>query len=150
MKKRWLFVPLLVAALVLGITGGTVLAQGGGTSGDSPLKSFATRVAAILGLDEAKVQSAFNQAAKEMQDEALQQKLDRMVEQGRLTKEQADQTKQWYQSRPEALSPGSPFGGHGFFRGPMWGGRGWHGMGFKGGTPPAPKVTPKDSGATSF
>lgn len=150
MKRRWLFVTLLVGVLALGITGGTVLAQEDGTSSGSPLKSFVSRVAAILGLDEATVQDAFKQAAKETQDEALQRKLDAMVAQGRMTQEQADQYMQWYQSRPEALFPGFPFGGfgkHGFFRGGMMGGRGWYGMGFN---KIAPTPTPGSSGATSF
>ncbi len=150
MKKRWLFVTLLVGALAIGITGGTVLAQGSGTSGNSPVKSFAARVAAILGLDESKVQSAMNQAAKEMQSESIQKKLDNMVANGRLTQDQADQLKKWYQSRPDVLSPGGslagpgPFGRHGFHRGPMLKGRGWDGMGPNHGVAPTP--TPKASG----
>jgi hypothetical protein len=138
MKRPWLFVTLLFAALALGITGGTILADGDDTGGATSSKSFASRVAAKLGLDEAKVQGAFNQAARDIQNEAQQQKLDRMVAQGRLTQEQADQIKQWYQSRPEVLSPGFPFGGRGFDDGGMRGGRGRHGMGFKHGVAPAP------------
>lgn len=152
MKKRWLVVTLLFSVLALGITGGTVLAQESVPSGASPAKSFASRVAAKLGLDEAKVQGAFNQAARDIQNEAQQQKLDRMVAQGRLTQAQADQIKQWYQSRPEVLAPGFPFGGPGFHDGGVGGrephgkgfkdggvrGRGPHGKGFKHGVAPAP------------
>jgi len=138
MKRRWLVVTLIFAALALVITGGIVLAQEPVTSGGSLAKSFASRVAAKLGLDEAKVQGAFNQAARDIQNEAQQRKLDRMVTQGRLTQEQADQIKQWYQSRPEVLSPGFPFRGYGFDDGGMRGGRGRHGMGFKHGLAPAP------------
>ncbi|MBI2866510.1 MAG: hypothetical protein HYX99_04045 [Chloroflexi bacterium] len=145
MRRHWLFWTLLVTALAFGITGGTVLAQGEGTDTGSPFKSFASRVAAILGLDEAQVQDAFKQAAREMEDEALQKKLGHMVEQGRITQEQADQYQDWYQSRPETLSPGLPFGGPRFFGGGM---RGWHDMGFKHGLAPAP--TPESSGTTSF
>ncbi len=144
-KRRWLFVALLVGALVVGITGGSVLAQGSATSGNSPFKSFASRVAALLGVDEAKVQDAFKQAAKEMQDEALQQRLSSMVQQGRLTQEQADQIKTWYQSRPDALSQGFPmggFGGHRFHRGMMQGGPMWHME-----TPPI--TAPQTSGTSS-
>lgn len=64
MKKRWIITALAVAVLALGITGGVILAHGGGPNGDPPLKSLASRVAAILGIDEAKVQDAFNKAAK--------------------------------------------------------------------------------------
>ncbi len=149
MRKRWLLVALLVGALALGIMGGTVLAQGGGNGPASPFKGFASRVAAILGLDETKVQDAMTQAAREMQDDALQQRLDDMVAQGRMTQEQADQMKQWYQSRPEGVSPGFPIGGRGSFGGPMRGGRGWHGgMGFKQGVPQTTS-TPQGSGTTN-
>jgi hypothetical protein len=128
MKRRWLVITLLVGVMAIGITGGTVLAQDGGgvVGGDSPPQKFTSRVATILGLDEAHVQAAFKQAGREMQNEALQRKLARMVEHGRLTQEQADAYMEWYQARPEGLLPG--FGGHGFHRGGMMGGRGGHGM----------------------
>lgn len=142
MKKHWLLVPILVGVLALGITGGIALAQGGGTGDASPWSSFTSRVAAILGLDEAKVQDAFDQAARDMQDEALRERLDNQVEQGRLSQEQADEYYEWYQSRPEGLlSPGLPFGG---FRGPwfdrggMWGGLRGHGKWFNHGAPATP------------
>jgi len=138
MKRHWLVITLLFAALALGITGGTVLAQEPVTSGGALGKSFASRVAAKLGLDEATVQGAFNQATRDMQNEAQQRKLDRMVAHGRLTQEQADQIKQWYQSRPEVLSPGFQFWGRGFDDRGIAGGRGRHGMGFNHGVAPAP------------
>ena len=146
MKKRWFVIPLLVGVLALGITGGTVLAQEDGTSSDSPVGRFVSKVATILGLDEAQVQEAFDQAAREIQEESLQLKLDHLVEYGRLTQEQADEYLQWYQSRPEGLSPGFPFrgfGGHGFHRGMMRGGHGWYGE--------VPPPTPThDASATSL
>ena len=84
---------------------------------------FASRVAAKLELDEGKVQDAFRQVAREVEDEVLQRKLGRMVESGRLTEEQADEYRKWYSSRPEGL----PF--RGAFGGGMWGGGGWRGKG---------------------
>ena len=150
-RPRWLFVALLVGALALSITGATVLAHSAGTDGDSPFKSFVSRVATILGLDESDVQDAFDQAGREMEDDALHRSLDRQVERGRLTQEQADEYEAWYQSRPETLSPRLPFrrfGGHGFFGGRMRGGHGWFGGGFYHGVDPTP--TPESSGAVSF
>ncbi len=141
MKRRWIFVPLLVGLLAIGVTGGAVFAQGDGTGGDSPAQSFVSRVAAILGLDEAQVQDAFKQATREMQDEAVQQKLARLVEQGRLTQEQADEYLEWYQSRPDTLPPGLPFrglGGRGFFGERFRGGHGFGGMKFYQEAPPTP------------
>ena len=125
-RKHWFITSLTVVVLVLGIGGGTVLAQEGSTNGDTPLKSFVSRVASILGLEEQQVQDAFQQAAKEIQDERVQRKLDLLVERGRLTQEQADEYKAWYDSRPEGLSPGfGSFGRHGLFRGSRGYGRGF-------------------------
>ena len=114
MKRKWFLVPLLVGVLAVGLIGaGSVLAQTDESDEQSPRQSFAARVAAILGLEEAEVQDAFQQARREMENEALQQRLERLVEAGRLTQEQADEYLEWYQSRPDSLAPIAPFGGHG-------------------------------------
>ncbi len=129
MRKRWIVVSLLVGLLTIGITGGVVLAQeGGGSEKTSLAKSFASRVAAILGLDETQVESAMKQAAGQIQDEALQAKLDKMVESGRLTQQQADQYREWYKARPDSLAPGLGFGGFGGPRGHHGRHRGGFGM----------------------
>ncbi len=141
MKRRWIFVPLLVGLLVIGVTGGAVFAQGVVTGGDSPAQSFVSRVAAILGLEEAQVKDAFQQATGEMRDEAILRKLDHLVAQGRLTQEQADEYLDWYQSRPDTLPPGLPFrglGGRGFFGGRFRSGHGLGGMKFYQEAPPTP------------
>jgi hypothetical protein len=108
-------------------------------------------VATILGLDETDVQDAFDQAGREMEDDALHRSLDRKVERGRLTQEQADEYEGWYQSRPESLSPRPSFRGfghRGFFGGRMMGGRGWFGGGFHRGVDPTP--APESSDANSL
>ena len=145
-KRRWLYALILTGLLVIGITGGAVLAHGGGENGDSPVKSFASRVAGILGLNESQVQDAFDQARTEMQDEALQAKLDKMVESGRLTQEEADEYKEWYDSRPDTLTPG--FGGRKFHFGRGFGGRRFHhGMGMWDKAPQSESI---ESDATTF
>jgi len=145
-KRRWLYALILTGLLVIGITGGAVLAHGGGENGDSPVKSFASRVAGILGLNESQVQDAFKQARAEMQDEALQAKLDKMVESGRLTQEEADEYKEWYDSRPDTLTPG--FGGRKFHFGQGFGSRRFHhGMGMWDKAPQSESI---ESNATTF
>jgi hypothetical protein len=105
---------------------------------------IASRVAAKLGLDEAQVKDAFNQAVREMEDEALQQKLDRMVERGRVSQEQADEYRQWYLSRPDGPIPDFPF--RRFGRGRFWDRHGRHGEGFhKEGVSPAPPPESSES-----
>ncbi len=125
MRKHWLFVPGLAVILAAGfLAGGVALAQDNGTNGGSPMSSIVSRVAQILGIEEARVQDAFDKAVKEKKDEAIQSRLDYLVEQGRLTQEQADEYKQWYKSKPEGLDR---FGGRGFGHGKGFG-RGWGGM----------------------
>ena len=149
-RPRWLFVGILVGALALGITGGTVLAHSDGTDGDSPFQSFVSQVATILGLDGADVQAAFDQALREMEDDALHRSLDKQVERGRLTQDQADEYEGWYRSRPETFSPRLPFhgfGGRGFFGGRKLGGHGWLRGGIHRRVDPTP--TPNSSDAFS-
>ena len=146
MKKRWLLLSLTVVALVLGIGGGVALAQGADPDNGSSLKSFVSRVASILGVDEQQAQDAFDQAAKEMRDEAMQNKLDAIVESGKITREEADEYEQWYQSRPESISPGfrhKGFGGPRLSRGGRWRG---HGMCDKGSKTDAAPSTESTTG----
>jgi hypothetical protein len=130
--RRWFVIPAAVALLAIGVvTAGAALAQESDTEGSSTISSFASRVASILGLDEAQVQDAMNQAQRELHEEALKSRLDALVEAGRITQEQADQYLQWYQSRPDDFpglgGPGFGFGHHGHGRG-MKGFRGLWGI----------------------
>ena len=134
MKKKWLFVPMLAGMLVLAVAGSTAFAQSESGGEGSPLSSLAGRVASILGLDEATVQDALDQARQELQDEAVQAKVDSLVEQGRITQEQADEYYEWYQARPEGLSHFRS-GGRGFGK---FGHHGWHGRGFQHHAIPTP------------
>ena len=56
-----------------------------------------TRVAEILGIEEEKVNDAFNQARKEM----FESRLKEAVESGKLTQEDADEKLEWLKSNPE-------------------------------------------------
>lgn len=87
------------------------------------IKKIFTRVAEILGIEEQKLIDAFTQARKELAAEAFQTRLDKLVEQGRLTEEQAKQIKEWWNKRPESLGPGLGLMGlgKGLDRGLKWG-----------------------------
>ena len=101
MKKRWLIVPIMAGLVALFATAGAILAQGNGSRGGAPLNGVVSRMAEILGLEETTVHSAFNQAVREQQDAAVQSKLNRLVNDEKLTQEQADDVIQWYRSRPD-------------------------------------------------
>ena len=108
MRKRWIVVSVVMAALAIALTGGAIMAQDEDSS-----KTFAGRVAEILGLEEDTVSDAMQQAKEEMRDEALKAKLDALVADGTMTQEDADAYLEWLESRPDV-----DFGG---------GGRGFHG-----------------------
>ena len=103
-SKRVIITGIAIAIIAVVAITGVVLAQTVTTT--TPGKTFTARVAAILGIDEQKVKDAFNQAQREMSDEALDTRLQKLVEDGKLTQEQANQYKDWWQSRPDTLAPG--------------------------------------------
>jgi hypothetical protein len=105
-NKKFLVISAIVAVvLIIGIAG-VALAQ----TNDSSItqgKSFAARVAVILGIDQQKVEDAFTQAQKDVINEAMDARLKALVDSGKITQEQADQYQQWWQSRPNDILPGA-------------------------------------------
>lgn len=121
MKKRRVMVLLVMGLIAVGLMTGAILANTEGDEDGNPRHGFASRVAAILGLGEDKVQDAFGQASQEMQDEGFQQKMGQLFENGKLTQEQSDEYTNWFLSRPEGLGYGlgfigGPGRGHAFGR----------------------------------
>ena len=138
-NKRDMFIGLCAAVVLAAvIAGGVVWAQDGASQDgntqeadsqqDTVRQSKASRVAKILGLGEAEVQDAFKQAHRDLRDERFQNRMDRLVEKGQITEDEAGQAVDWYQSRPENIGhghrgsrvkgrghhrPGSRFGGFG-------------------------------------
>ena len=65
---------------------------------------FLQKVAEILGISVEELNSVFQQARQELKQDAFQQFLNRAVEEGRLTQEEADEISVWWEQRPEAAS----------------------------------------------
>ena len=132
MKKRWLAVPVLAGLIAVGAIGGTALAHGTGPGGERPENGLASRVAVILELDEQQVALALQQAQEDIRGERFQSMLDRMVANGRLTQEEANERWAQYQAGELEVLTGhgkGRFGMRGFggFRG--FGGGMHHGHG---------------------
>lgn len=104
-KKHWLIGLFALAALVLGLGSATVLAQE--SDAEQSRLGIVARMAKILGLEEQQVQDAYDQARQETRDERFEamvgQRLDALVESGRITQEQADDLREWYLSRPDSF-----------------------------------------------
>lgn len=146
-KKKFILVAVIVAVLLVGGIAGVAIAQstnGGGSNNSTTQtgQSFVARVAAILGLQQSQVQSAFDQAQKDMANQAMQNRLNNLVQQGKISSDQANQYEQWYQSRPDINLPGmSPNGPGGPGRFGRFGGF-WMQKGTAPTTPPPTTATP--------
>jgi len=124
-SKKFIIAGMLAAVLLFGSIGGIALAgdndegTGGAESG-----GFLDKVCAIYAektgvtIDQDALQESFAEARREMQIEALNDRLQSLVEQGQITQEQADEYLEWEQARPD-FPFGFGFGGH---HGPRGGG----------------------------
>ena len=106
-KKVKVLISVLVAALLLTVGGVTmVMAEGEEETTPSPeasAKGLLERVADILGIDKEDLIDAFQQAQQEMWDETFISRLNKAVEEERITQEQADEIIKWWTQRPEGI-----------------------------------------------
>ena len=101
MKKLRVVIPIALAALAITIASVSIVFAQESDKVDSTTNKLAIRVAEILDLDVAEVDDAIKQARKELMSEAIEKKLNPLVDNGRLTQEQADEYLNWIQSRPD-------------------------------------------------
>ena len=117
-RKRWLIASATAVLLAAGLMAGAVFAVNspipalGGHAGlageraggignhDATYDRFIQRVAEILGIESETVGSAFATAQHELADEQFATKMDTLVEDGTLTREQADAANAWFTARP--------------------------------------------------
>lgn len=154
MRKRKWFIPVVVVSVLLigGIVGGLVVAADdssdnteGQTSGR--FQELLDRTCAIyekntgVAIDLEQLKDALKQARDEMRDEALENRLQDLVNEGKITEEEAGQLLEWWQSRPEVELPLPGFGG------PSPGGGIMQGRGFQrwGGLCPVPDASDETS-----
>jgi hypothetical protein len=128
-SKKFIIIAVLVTVVLIGSIGGVVLAQNQNGDENQPEAQQAVlleKVCAIYeentgtAIDAQELQNAFAQAQSEMRDEALSNYLQKLVDEDKITQEQADQYKAWLESKPDVpLFEPSPFGfpGHGMHRG---------------------------------
>ena len=112
MRKLRIIIPLAMAVVAVGVISFSVVIAQGNEGNDSNASKLAIKVAEILGMEVEVVDDAITQARKELRNEAVQHKLNALVEKGRLTQEQADEHFNWIQLRPE----GAPAIGRDFLK----------------------------------
>lgn len=111
-KRMKVLLSVLVAILLLTV-GGTAIALAQEEEEPTPqveANGLLARVAEILGMSEEDLIDAFKQARQEMMEErweeAFYRALDKAVEEGLLTQEEADEIREWWEEKPEALNLG--------------------------------------------
>jgi len=143
-KKFLLIMALVIVALVGGTTGAVMAAtgDGGASQAETQHDALLGRICEIyeentgVTIDPDQLQIAFDQARDEMREQALENRLQALVDDGKITQDEADQLLEWWQSRPDVELPGL-LGGQ--FGGRMMDGGGLHHWG-------APPCAPDDSG----
>jgi hypothetical protein len=141
-SKKVIIIAVLAAVVLVGSISGVALAQTGDEDNSrhgAKYEALMDKVCAIYeentgtAIDAQELQEAFSQARSEMRDEALDEYLQGLVDEGQITQEEADQYKAWLEARPDIPAiAGSPVES-GLPGDGMYGGPGGHGGGFPGG-----------------
>jgi len=84
-------------------TTAVVMAQDEPTPPETCGQGLIARMAEILGIPEEDIVNAFNQAQQEIIDDALDRMIDKAVNNGRITEQEASEIREWLEQRPEAL-----------------------------------------------
>ena len=99
-RKRKFIIMFLGSILIIAASlGGIAMAQD--SEENSQTDSLLGRVAKILGIDQQTVEDAFEQAKAEMHEEALDKYLQNLVDEGKITEEEAAEYKGWIEARPD-------------------------------------------------
>jgi len=123
-KKKFIVAVVLVGVLLAGSIGGVVLAVDD-EENSQPVAPFGTLLNKVCEIyenntgneiDPEALQAAFIQAQSETRTEAMQNRLQYLVEQGKITQEEADELQEWLEARPDTTNEFG-FRGHGGFRG---------------------------------
>ena len=129
-SKKFIIIALMATLVLVGSIGGVALAQTENNDDSQPNALF-ERVTAILvdkgiNITSEQLKDAFAQAQSDVRTEAIQNRLDKLVEEGIIDGTQAQELLDWREARPDVPARFG-FKGHGGFRG-MHGMRGFGGL----------------------
>jgi hypothetical protein len=133
-KHKW-FIPVVLSIVLMGgIVGGVLVAADDSASNVDQQSQPSGRYQALLdracaiyqentgvAIDSEELKDALDQAQDELQQEALESRLQNLVNEDKMTQEEADQYLEWWQSRPDIKLPLPGLGGPGPRAGMMWG-----------------------------
>ena len=121
-SRKFILITVIATVVLVGSTTGIVLAQTEDENNNP--ETLLDKVCAIyqqntgVAIDSEELQKAFTQARDEMREEARDKFLQSLVDEGKITQEQADQYKAWLEAKPDVpLFEPAPFGFPGMHRG---------------------------------
>jgi len=109
-SKKFVVFALLAAVLLVGSISGIAFAQTGNGDDSQPevrCGALLDKVCEIyeqktgVGIEQEVLKEAFTEAQSEMRDEALDKGLRKLVDEGKISPDQADQYKAWLQAKPD-------------------------------------------------
>lgn len=108
-KKFIMILALAVVALIGGTTGAVLAATDDetGATAETQREALLDRICEIyeenngVAIDPDQLQSALDQAREEMREQAAENQLQAMVDDGTITQEEADAFLEWWQARPD-------------------------------------------------
>ena len=112
-KRKHLIIALATIAAAVGITTGVVFAQDENEDAAQP-DSLLERVCEIyegntgVAIEPEVLKDAFAEAHQKMMAEAMEGRLDKLVGEGVITQEEADQFKEWWEAKPDMTLPERP------------------------------------------
>jgi len=109
-NRKYILITVLSVAAAVGIVTGVVFAQsdnGGDIEPEAQHEALLDRVCEIyeentgVAIDPEALQDAFTAACRELRDEALSEHLQKLVDEGVITQEEADQYLEWWEAMPD-------------------------------------------------
>ncbi len=125
MRKRKWFIPVVLSIVLIGgIAGGVMVAADDGSGNIDQQNQLADRHRELLdracaiyqentgvAIDSEQLKEALHQAESELREEALESRVQKLVENGKMTQEEVDNYLEWWQSRPDIEVPLPGLGG---------------------------------------
>ena len=100
-SKKFILLAVLATVILVGSIGGIVYAQDDGDEDGSPRMVLLEKVADKLGIDPQQLEDAFTEAIGEMRAEAQVKWLEKAVEEGLITAEEAAEYSEWWMAKPD-------------------------------------------------
>ena len=109
-SKKFILLAVLTAVILVGSIAGVVYAQEEDEEDASPKAVLLEKVADKLGIDLQQLEDAFTEAIAEIRDEAQLKWLEKAVEEGLITEEEAAEYSEWWSGKPDIQFGSGGFG----------------------------------------